>query len=514
MVRQVIFDNEIALYWEKQWKYPDGIKYCVFVNGEKKSVTKKTHFELKDLMAEAEYAVKLVRLDEENKIIETLFDEKICTKKSKKRIDITKEPYCAVGDGKTLNTACLQKALNDCGADECVYFPKGTYLTGALDVGTETEIYLDIDAVLLGSKDVKDYEPKTWVRFEGMEMLCYRSLLNIGEMDQKAVYNRKNIVVRGGGKIVGGGVDLCWSTIFANKDTFEEEFLRRMKNTNSLLSAEDINIVVPLSRSRPRLIFLTNTENVVIANVGFEHSPCWNLHLLYSKNIITYNCNFHSDGVWNGDGWDPESSENCTIFGCRFQTSDDAIAIKSGKNLEGYKIGRPTRNICIFDCSGIDGISIGSELSGGVENVRVWDCSFGNGERGFRIKTNEKRGGYVSNIKVRNCVFSRILITKGYGCNNDGESTGVLTKVENVHFENVASYGRLVCLDRQKKGYRVAETNCLCVEGFEEENAFFKNITFKNVRIRQLQDQSIEPVRIKNVKGITIKNLEVFLGEA
>ena len=168
MLNKVIFDDEITLYWEKEWDLSDDTRYAILVNGERIAITDKTHFELRALNEDTEYSISLQRLGSADHIEETLFTGIIRTKKTRKRLDITKAPYFAVGDGKTLNTAVLQKAFDDCKEDECIYFPQGTYLTGALDVKSETEIYLCQGAILQGSTNIKD---NTWnIHFENLNV--------------------------------------------------------------------------------------------------------------------------------------------------------------------------------------------------------------------------------------------------------------------------------------------------------------------------------------------------------
>ena len=119
--------------------------------------------------------------------------------------------------------------------------------------------------------------------------------------------------------------------------------------------------------------------------------------MIYSDNIVTNDCTFISEGVHNGDGWDPDSSTNCTIFACTFFTGDDSVAIKSGKNPEGNIINKPCKHIRVFDCVTKygHGICMGSEMSGGIEDVKIWDCDLENSVYGIEIKGTKKRGGYV-----------------------------------------------------------------------------------------------------------------------
>ena len=138
----VLFEDEIALYWDKQWELPDGVRYRVTLNGKEIAITQKTHCEIVDLQAQTQYAVAVERLDETGNAVETLFSDCLQTPKRRNRIDVTKPPYNAVGDGKTLNTQALQRAFDDCKAGETVYIPQGTYLTGALNMHGDTELYL------------------------------------------------------------------------------------------------------------------------------------------------------------------------------------------------------------------------------------------------------------------------------------------------------------------------------------------------------------------------------------
>ena len=120
-------------------------------------------------------------------------------------IDITKAPYNAVGDGKTLNTKAIQSAIDDCPKDGCVMIPSGTFMTGALRLHSNMELYLAKGAILQGTANPEDYLPRIWSRFEGTEMECYSSLLNLGTLDHTAGPNCENVILRGKGTITSGG---------------------------------------------------------------------------------------------------------------------------------------------------------------------------------------------------------------------------------------------------------------------------------------------------------------------
>lgn len=282
----------------------------------------------------------------------------------RRRIDVTAAPYFARGDGVLLNTAALQRALDDCGAQDEVYFPAGVYRTGALDLHSNMALYFAKGAVLQGSSDPADYTPRIWSRFEGIERECLRSLLNAGQLDHSAGPNCENILLYGEGVISGGGRTLADRTIAA-----ERERLRDCLAANAALVVSCENDRTIPGRVRGRLINLSNCAHVRITGLTLQNGASWNVHMIYCRDIATDHCVLRSAGIWNGDGWDPDSSEHCTLFACEFDTEDDSVAIKSGKNPQGNAIARPARAILVFDCHsrGGHGICIGSEMSGGVD---------------------------------------------------------------------------------------------------------------------------------------------------
>jgi polygalacturonase len=148
---------------------------------------------------------------------------------------------------------------------------------------------------------------------------------------------------------------------------------------------------------------------VVIYGIEAGMAPAWNIHMIYSDNVVTAGCYIHSEEVNNGDGWDPDSSTNCTLFDCDFKTRDDMVAIKSGKNPEGNVINRPSYNIRVFDCRCTmgHGLAIGSEMSGGASNVYMENVEIGTVKNAIYFKSNKDRGGYIRNVNVNNITVER-----------------------------------------------------------------------------------------------------------
>ena len=206
---------------------------------------------------------------------------------------------------------------------------------------------------------------------------------------------------------------------------------------------------------------------------------------------------FRSEDVWNGDGWDPDSSEDCTLFASEFHTGDDSVAIKSGKNPEGNRVNRPTRRIRIFDCVseyGL-GIAIGSEMSGGVEDVKIWDCDLRHSLYGVQIKGTKKRGGFVRNVSVRDCVLPRFIV-QAVPYNDDGEGSLVPPvfsdfRCERVHF---TGWGRNYW-EKEDHALPVIDLAGFDQPGHEVKNAVFVNCTAERdaeIRLRHCRDVSVQ----------------------
>lgn len=493
----LITDDSITVYFEKPECLPTGYKYQVLLNGKLAGETNKTHFLLENLCADTSYdvQVKIMNSTDEWAVSEALH---LRTNASKRRLDVTKAPYMAAGDGHTMDRDALQRAIDDCAAQDVVYLPAGVYLTGALRLHSDMELYLEEGAILQGTDAPADYLPRIPSRFEGTELLCYSSLLNMGNLDHKGGPNCENVLIRGKGVIASGGKILAERVIASEKENLKDY----LESLGDKIKECEKPETIP-GRVRPRLINMSNCKNVRITGVDLKDGASWNVHMIYSQGIVTDHCRFYSQDVWNGDGWDPDSSENCTIFGCVFYTGDDSIAIKSGKNPEGNEIGRPSSDIRIFDCKCAfgHGITIGSEMSGGVENVKIWDCDMSNSLCGIEIKGTKKRGGYVRNVRIRDCQAARVLF-HSVGYNDDGIGAPVPPVFEKCSFENLHITGK--CLDHDGQ-YKYLD--CIELIGFDELGHELKDILLKNVTIGLEEESRKQTMVLQLCQNITIENL-------
>ena len=421
--------DELVFWWDQVPEAGAGAVYTLYRGDHAVYTGERTHCRLSGLHP-GETVSCTLRLGDR-----LLAEGAFAARRETRVLDV--RDFGAVGDGKTMNREAIQQALDACGEDEEVWFPAGVYVTGGLRLHSRMRVRLDPGAELRGTDRPEDYLPKIPSRFEGTEMECFQSLLNLGEMDHAAGPGCSDVLIYGGGTLCGGGQPLAQHIIEAERARLKEEIaalgdrIREYENLDTLPG-----------RARGRLVNLSNCERIRLTGLTLANSPSWNVHMIYSRDVVTDHCSFLSEGVWNGDGWDPDSSENCTLFACHFHTGDDSVAIKSGKNPEGNRIARPTRGIRIFDC-GSDfglGIAIGSEMSGGVEDVRIWDCDLRHSLYGVQIKATRKRGGFVRGITVRDSVLSRFRCC-AVGYNDDGEGSPVPPVFEDVLLERVRLTG-------------------------------------------------------------------------
>ena len=510
-IYSVTTEDSVTLYWEK----PEGAADCEYrisCGEEQKGITDKTHITIDGLEAETEYIFQVEAADRDEKLpsllpqssrvrMSSLLPQscRVRTGKKKERLDVTKPPYNAVGNGAVMDTRALQQAIDDCGEGQAVYLPAGVYLTGALRLHSDMELYLEENAVLQGTDRVEDYLPRIWSRFEGTELECYSSLLNLGELDHDGGYRCQNVVIRGKGTIASGGRILAERVIASERERLKDYLASLGEKIKECENPETIP-----GRVRPRLINMSNCRNVVLSGVTLKNGASWNVHMIYSDSIVTHDCSFYSEGVWNGDGWDPDSSSNCTIFNCTFYTGDDSIAIKSGKNPEGNQIGRPSEHIRIFDCRCAfgHGITIGSEMSGGVDDVRIWDCDMSHSMCGIEIKGTKKRGGYVRNVHVEDCAAARILF-HSVGYNDDGIGHPVPPVFENCSFERLRILGEYYGDGRE---WIPCEAIELC--GFDVPGHELKNIVFRDIRIGSERESRKQTLSLQCCENITFERLQ------
>lgn len=355
-----------------------------------------------------------------------------------------------------------------------VIIPKGTWNTGAIELKSHVNLVLEEGATLHFAFEPKLY-PLVRTSWEGLACWNYSPCIY--------AYKATHIAITGKGTIDGGGNnDTFWqwngSPRFGYKEGVTKESQKLGSRSKLLKMAED---GVPFDERkfgmgyglRPQLVNMVHCERILIKDVKMINSPFWVIHPLLSKNITVDGVYVWNEGP-NGDGCDPEACENVLIQNCVFHTGDDCIAIKSGRNNDGRLWNQPSKNIIIRNCKmedGHGGVVIGSEISGGCENVYAENCVMDSPhlERILRIKTNNCRGGQVQNINMRNVVVGQCkeAVVK---INLDYERKEICYRgfepiVNNVNVENVtcqkSDYGVLIIgRDSLENVYDINIKNC------------------------------------------------------
>jgi polygalacturonase len=313
---------------------------------------------------------------------------------SSKKPFFSARDFGAAGDGRTLETASLQAAMDACRekGGGMVIVPAGEYLTGTLFLHSNIHLYLAAGATLIGSENPSDY-PILHHRWEGAEQATYAPLIT-GQ-------NLKNITVSGRGTIDGRG-GIWW---------------RRFKEK-------------ALEYPRPRLISFADCENVLIEGVRLVNSPSWTINPVRCVNLNVRGVTIVNPADSpNTDGINPDSCQQVRISDCYVSVGDDCITLKAGSEDEHPDRRAPCRDIAITNCTlahGHGGIVIGSEMNGGVQNVVISNCVFTGTDRGIRLKSRRGRGGIVEDVQASNLIMTDVLcpITMNlhYGCGAWGDT--------------------------------------------------------------------------------------------
>lgn len=313
------------------------------------------------------------------------------------RLPITDFGAIAGNKGKT--SAAIAQAIaraNELGG-AVVVIPQGEWLTGKVHLKSNVALHLDKGAVLLFSEDPMDYLPAVHSSWEGMECFNYSPLIY--------AYGCKNVAITGEGELKAKME--VWQQWFTRPAPYMESLKRLYNMAWNRVPVKQRNMVDDTSHLRPQFIHFNRSENILLEGVKITNSPFWTIHLYLARNVVIRKVNVYAQGH-NNDGVDPEMSQQVLIEDCVFDQGDDAVAIKSGRNPEGWILKTPSKNIVIRNNlvkNGHQLLAIGSELSGGIENVYIDHCTVMDGAKLNHllfIKTNERMGGYVKNIYASN----------------------------------------------------------------------------------------------------------------
>lgn len=379
-----------------------------------------------------------------------------------------------------------------------VVIPKGLFFSqGPVHLKSNVNLHVSEGATLLFSTTPSDYLPYVLTRWEGMELMGYSPLIY--------AYQQTNIAITGKGTIDGGGAADNWwpwkgkwkTAPWGDHPVENQKFTRQ-----ALMKMVEQNVppqerVFESNYLRPPMIQPYSCDNVLIEGVSIVRSPFWLVNPVLCKNVTVKDIYCKSYGP-NSDGCDPESCTDVLITGCVFDTGDDCIAIKSGRNNDGRRVNVPTANIIIEDCemrAGHGGVVIGSEISGGVNNLYAQRCVMSSPDldRGIRIKTNSVRGGHLKNLNYRNITIGQvkdaIVVNFFYEEGDGGPFPPILEdiSIEELKVENA--------------------NRAFMLRGFSHTP--ISGLTLANVNIDNATSESV----VENVTGLTTHNV-IINGES
>ncbi|MGB5012835.1 MAG: glycoside hydrolase family 28 protein [Pyrinomonadaceae bacterium] len=389
----------------------------------------------------------------------------------------------------------INKAIDACSkaGGGRVVVPAGEFLTGAIRLRSNVDLHVSKGATLKFATDAKAYMPIVHTRWEGMELMHLSPLI--------FAYQETNIAITGEGTLDGQGKAFFWKWHGNPRYGGDPEVMSQRAARAKLYEFMDRNAPVEerifggeKDYLRPQFIQPYKCKNVLIEGVKIIDSPMWEVHPVLCENVIVRNLHIATHGP-NNDGCDPESCKDVLIDNCFFDTGDDCIAIKSGRNNDGRRLNTPTENVIIRNCTmrdGHGGITVGSEISGGVRNVFAHDNKLDSPDlwTAIRFKNNASRGGKLENFYYKNNTIgtvSRAVIEIDFNY-EEGAKGAHIPLVRNVRIDG------LTC----GTGNRAVDLQGL-------DNAPIYDVSLRNCTFGQMKNKNI----VKNVKGIKLENVAI-----
>lgn len=423
-----------------------------------------------------------------------------------------------------------------------LYFPAGTYITGAIEMADNITIYLEAGATLSFTSDFDEYLPYKKVRWEGVFMQSFKPLIYGDSL--------KNVSIKGEGTLDGNGE--AWQKAWMQ----EQEKIKlngsvgELNKYQQMWGEQNIGMQVDAYYGKsighlffpPPFVQLLESENILISGVSFINAPLWTINPVGCKDI-------RIDGViienttttWNADGIVPSSCQNVSISNCNISVGSDCISLKSGRDGSGRSYGRACEDIVISNCvmrSGKTAIAIGSEMSGGVKQVVVSACVFDGTDAGICFNSSRGRGGAVENIRANNIIMHNVLgaaisLNPYYDNDQTPERVSVRTpQFRNIHFSNISATniglaGELLGLEEMptsnvsfsniqmqaKKGFQVELGEEIEFRNVDISTEIGASLVLKNCNMVMLDDvRSRQPhqdkpvIEVSNTQGLILIN--------
>ncbi len=350
--------------------------------------------------------------------------------------------FGAVAGGKDPATDPIRRAIEACrkAGGGRVIVPPGVFLTGSIRLESNVNLHLDRGATLQFSADPSAYLPAVRVRWEGNECMNYAPLIY--------AFEKENVAVTGEGTLDGAASnDSWWAWARRGPDRIAPASadIRALNEMGEKGVPVEQRVFGSGHFLRPNFIVPYRCRNVLIEGVTITGSPMWEVNPVLCENVIVRGLKINSHGP-NNDGCDPDSSRDVLIENCLFDVGDDCIAIKSGRNEDGRRVGIPAENLIVRGCTmkdGHAGVAIGSEVAAGCRNVFIEDCRMDspNLDRALRLKSNARRGGIIEKIFMRKVEVGRVaeaLLTVDF-LYEEGPKGAFPPVARDIELENVTS---------------------------------------------------------------------------
>ncbi|PTY05718.1 glycoside hydrolase [Opitutaceae bacterium EW11] len=391
----------------------------------------------------------------------------------------------ALPGGAVKNTDAFRRAIEACAnaGGGRVLVPTGRWLTGPIHLRSHIELHLAEGAEVVFSDRFEDYLPVVLVRSGGVDLYNYSPLIYARDCE--------DVAITGPGRL-DGNARAWWA--WKKKESKEPA---RMAREGVPVKRRVFG--TPEAAIRPSFVVFLNCRNVLLEGFTIGGGPNWTVHPIYSENVVIRRVHVLTDGP-NNDGIDPDSCRNVLVEHCVFDTGDDCLVLKSGYNEDGWRVGRPTENVVMRWCSskkGHGGLVVGSEMSGGVHNVYLHDCTFDGTDHALRIKSRRDRGGVVENIwaenlTVRDMKYDVVVVTMDYGADPSRIVAEKPPIFRNITVRNVIAERVPVAVQ---------------IDGLSEspvENLRFERLTISSTRgvvARQVKNVEFSDVAIAPEKG-------------